>query len=188
LAATALVLAGSGASHRRAGRADIAEQWEKAAATVRANVGGLRSALVDIYPASLHSAGLQVALTDLANTLRGRNITIDVDVDQSAVANLHEDDENLIFRVAQECLRNAAKHSSGQYARVTVRREGQIAVLEVKDDGLGFDAAAVQANPEQGHLGFRLLADLCADGGGKLMVASAPGQGTLWRLELNTSR
>jgi signal transduction histidine kinase len=184
LAATALQLAGKAAAYRRNGQDQAADEWQEAAGTVRANVGGLRSVLVDIYPASLHSAGLSVALSDLANTLRGRTINIDVNVDPSAATGLPEEAENLVFRVAQETMRNSVKHSGGLHVSVTVWRRGNKVVLEVADDGAGFDVSSALDNPEPGHLGLRLLTDLCAEEGATLLVDSGRGRGTRWHLEV----
>jgi signal transduction histidine kinase len=184
LAATALVLAGKAAGHRRAGRNEAADEWQEAASVVRANVGGLRSVLVDIYPDSLHAAGLSVALTDLANSLRGRTICVDVTVSPGDTAGLPDATENLVFRVAQECLRNAVKHSGGRHVEVSVQRRAEDVVLEVVDDGRGFDVNAVRTAPEPGHLGLRLIADLSRDQRAVLQVASIPGCGTRWRLEV----
>jgi signal transduction histidine kinase len=55
----------------------------------------------------------------------------------------------------------------------------------VADDGQGFDAEAALADPEHGHFGLQLLAELAASGGGTLQVASAPGLGTRWRLRMS---
>ena len=184
LAATALIFAGKATRHRRSGPDRAAEEWHEAADVVRANVSGLRSVLVDLYPANLHSAGLAVALSDLANTMHGRDINIEIVIDPAVESELTQPAENLIFRVAQECLRNAVKHSQGHNATVAVKREDGAVVLEVSDDGIGFDAADALSHPTQEHLGLRLLIDLCAQAGASLRVASAPSLGTSWRLHV----
>jgi signal transduction histidine kinase len=56
-------------------------------------------------------------------------------------------------------------------------------VLDVLDDGPGFDAAGLDSPPE-GHFGLRVLADRVRDAGAELFVASAPASGTRWRLEV----
>jgi signal transduction histidine kinase len=86
--------------------------------------------------------------------------------------------------VAQETLRNAAKHATPCTVRVSLLREEEQVVLDVVDDGRGFDPEPVLADPDDGHFGLRLLAELAATGGGTLQVASAPGQGTHWRLRV----
>src|SRR5262249_4421477 len=89
--------------------------------------------------------------------------------------------ERLLFRAAQEALRNAARHSGASAIRATVNAlPAGGARLQVADDGAGFDTAAVP----DGHFGLRLLADLAHDAGGRLDVASAPGRGTTVTLEL----
>ena len=117
-----------------------------------------------------------MALVDLANTLRGRDIDIAVDVDPAVAATLSEAEENVIFRVAQECMRNAAKHSRGSLVTVQVCHTPGSVVLEVGDNGRGFDVAATLDQPEPGHLGLRLLLDLChiaQRGGGTISVRHA---------------
>jgi signal transduction histidine kinase len=57
-------------------------------------------------------------------------------------------------------------------------------VLEVADDGVGFDVAPAAARSREGHLGLRLLADRAAAAGATLTVRTAPGAGTTLRLEV----
>jgi signal transduction histidine kinase len=69
---------------------------------------------------------------------------------------------------------------------VSLHRTGPgTVVLEVADDGRGFDVGAVLADPEPGHLGTQLIADVASVPGALLRVASAPGAGTRWRLDLD---
>jgi hypothetical protein len=65
-----------------------------------------------------------------------------------------------------------------------VRRDAGATVLEVSDDGVGFEPAHVRANPAHGHFGLRVLGDLAREAGADLRVASAPGQGTRWYLRV----
>jgi len=64
--------------------------------------------------------------------------------------------------------------------------DGYDAVLDVSDDGVGFDPATAADRPAQGHVGLRVLADLAADAGGRLAVTSRPGDGTHVHLEVPT--
>ena len=64
---------------------------------------------------------------------------------------------------------------------LTLRAEGDDTVLDVADDGPGFDPAALQNRPA-GHFGTQLMADLVHDAGARLLLATAPGRGTGWRL------
>jgi two-component system, NarL family, sensor kinase len=160
----------------RVGDEDAAAALHGGAARARDSVRALRALLPEIYPPSLHDAGLAAALEDLATTLRARGVPTTVQVE----ASLGEDTERLVFRAAQEALRNAVKHAGASAVRASVREDGGVAVLEVADDGRGFDPAAVP----DGHYGLRLLADLARDAGGRLDVSSAPGRGTVVRMEV----
>jgi signal transduction histidine kinase len=104
---------------------------------------------------------------------------------QDAELGLRPDQERLVYRVAQETLRNAAKHATPCIVRVSLHREGEDVLLDVADDGRGFDPAATLADPEHGHFGLQLLAELAATGGATLQVAAAPGQGTHWQLQVH---
>ena len=97
---------------------------------------------------------------------------------------LRPEQERLVYRIAQETLRNVAKHAAPCTADVLLYRDGQGVVLDVVDDGVGFDVEAWLDAPDEGHLGVRLLGDLAATGGGLLQVASAPNRGTHWRLRI----
>ena len=185
LAATSFVIAGATANAESMGRHGLAEELRGVAGSVRASIRALRTLLVDIYPPSLAQAGLAVALPDLAQTVRAPGLNVVVEPVSDEQLGLHPDQERLVYRVAQETLRNAAKHATPCTVRVSLGREQDQVVLDVVDDGRGFDPEAVLADPDDGHFGLRLLAELAATGGGTLQVASAPGRGTHWRLRVS---
>ncbi len=183
LAATSFVVAGATARARSAGHGPLVEELQTVSASVRTSIRALRSLLVDIYPASLAQSGLVAALTDLAQSVRAPGLEVQVHVDPEELG-LTAAQERLVYRIAQETLRNAAKHAAPCTATLALYRDEDGVVLDVIDDGPGFDAPAQLADPEAGHLGLQLLADLTATGGGRLQVAAAPGRGTHWRLQL----
>jgi signal transduction histidine kinase len=139
---------------------------------------------VDIYPPNLDSAGLAVALEDLAASVRGRGATATVTVDEAATEALTPDQQRLVYRTTQETLRNVAKHAEASHVDVTLTAEPSSVVLTIADDGVGMEDSIVDGATEPGHFGLRLLADLAADHGATLPVATAPGRGTRWRLEI----
>jgi signal transduction histidine kinase len=183
LAATSFTLAGSVEQARRAGAPDLADQLDDAVGTLRRSIGGLRSLLVDIYPPSLASAGLPAALQDLAGPLRSRGIAVDLEVTEEPL-DLDPEHERLVFRITHECLVNVVKHARASSVLVRLARQGDVVVLDVRDDGMGFDPGQVTADPAAGHLGVRVLADLARDAGATLAVQSAPGAGAWWRLTM----
>jgi signal transduction histidine kinase len=184
LAATSFVVAGAAEKAADSGQPELAEMLTAAAGAVRASIQGLRSLLVDIYPPSLTSAGLVPALTDLTEVLAARNIATHLSLAEDAAARLGPAQQQLVFRIARECLRNAARHAGARNVEVRLFRDGHSNVVEIYDDGTGFDPALALDNPEDGHFGLRILTDLAVNAGADLLLATAPGAGCRWRLEV----
>jgi signal transduction histidine kinase len=164
----------------------LAADLDNVAATVRDGIAGLRSLLVDIYPPSLHTAGLASALRDLADAASragGQVPTIQADLDDAAADAVPGPEREAMFRIAQEAVRNAVRH--GRAGQLTLRLAATDGgpVLEVADDGDGFDAAAVAGAGTAGHFGLRLMTEAAMHGGGWLALRSAPGAGTVVRYE-----
>ena len=148
------------------------------ARSLRGSLRSLRSLLVEIHPPDLTAATLPAALDDLCAPVTAAGIEVDVRVgDLGEVA---EQDAALVWRVAQEAVRNTLRHARATTMGVDLRREGDALVLTVEDDGVGFDPASVNATA---HYGLRGLESLVRDRGGELIIRSAPGAGTTTRLE-----
>ncbi len=161
------------------GDEEAAKTLREAAATTRRNIQALRSLIIDIYPANLREEGLSTALHDLAAGTMSHAKT-DVIVDPGL--ELTRTTEALVYRAAQEAVRNAARHSRARTLAVTVTQEGDDVVLNVIDDGCGFDAAGALAKEQANtHLGLRLLAELASAADGRLEVQSFAGEGTRLR-------
>jgi signal transduction histidine kinase len=186
LAATSFTVAGASATASAHGQGALARDLDAAAAAVRASIRSLRTLLVDIYPASLARSGIVAALLDLAQTTRRDDLVVRVDAADEDDLALSTDAQRLVHRIAQECLRNAAKHAGPATVIVSLHRDGPESVtLDVVDDGAGFDVAEVLGAAKEGHLGLHLLADAASVPGALLQVSTAPGRGTHWRLVLD---
>ncbi|MDB4914595.1 MAG: histidine kinase dimerization and phosphoacceptor region [Gemmatimonadetes bacterium] len=81
-----------------------------------------------------------------------------------------------LYRVAQEALRNAARHADARHVKVGLRRVGARAVLEIADDGRGFDVGL--ANERRPGMGLFSMRERIALVNGVLTVTSAAGRGT----------
>jgi signal transduction histidine kinase len=160
---------------------EVAGELEEVSRSLRTSMRSLRSLLVEIYPPDLHVEGLAAALHDLTAPLAAAGVAVDVDV--SGETGSSEDVVALVWRVAQEAVRNVARHADARRMSVTVHREDRALVLEVVDDGRGFDSEA--ARPE-GGFGLRGLQSLASDAGATLEVDSVVGSGTTVRLEVPT--
>lgn len=157
----------------------IDTQLRNSAVSVRHAVRGLRSMLLEIYPAHIAKAGMSAALEDLAAPLRLRGV--DVDVRTPAALELPRDREALVFRTAQEGLRNVVHHSRAATVLLQLAACDEGVELLVEDDGVGFDVEQVLQR-QGGHVGLRVLAELATTARCALTVSSAPGCGTHLRL------
>jgi signal transduction histidine kinase len=143
----------------------------EAAAGTRRTIRELRTLLVDIYPPDLHRTGLEAALRDLVAPLAPRGIEASIGVPPALT--LPPAVETLLYRCAQEALRNVAAHSRARHVDIRIEVDAEFARLTVEDDGRGFDG-----NAEEGHMGLKLVTDLAREAGGRLEVTSSPGDGT----------
>jgi signal transduction histidine kinase len=141
----------------------------------------LRSLLVEIYPPNLYDEGLESVLSDLLARLEPRGIEGTLVV-EAPLERLDLDRTQLMYRVAQEGLRNVMAHAEATKVSVSITSDQSTIKLEVIDDGRGVDGSEVPARP--GHLGLRSLAGLAASLGARLTVWSTPGKGTVLALEV----
>jgi two-component system, NarL family, sensor kinase len=158
---------------------ELASALEQTSRQTRESIRALRTLLVDIYPPRLHSEGLVAALSDVLSAVTAAGIEATLDADPGL--RLPPNVEAVLFRAAQESLRNVLEHAHAKSVRVEVHTSEDQALLEVHDDGRGIDAS--RSNGDE-HFGLRLLEDLARDTGGRLELDSAPGQGTRVRLEI----
>jgi signal transduction histidine kinase len=149
------------------------------ASEARETLREMRSLLVALHPPNLRRVGLEAALSDSAAPLRSDGVDVDLDV----AADIDSDAQALVYRVADEALRNAHQHARAQRVEVRLRDGDRRVRLSVRDDGAGFTADDLAARRSDGHRGLALLEDLAADAGGRLTIDSAPGRGTLVELD-----
>lgn len=162
-------------------RARLSADLERLAPAVRRSLLALRSLLVEIYPPQLQAAGLGAALQDLVAQVKQSGVDVHVSVE--GADGLSDNATALIWRTAQECVRNAQRHAAPSRLDIRVATSGDpaVATLAVADDGVGFDPRASVA-PDS--FGLRGLRDLAAEAGGTLTVKSAAAQGTCVTLEV----
>lgn len=149
---------------------------------VRQGMRSLRSAVMGIYPPTVPQAGLRAALSDLVAPLEVQGILARVEVPPTV--RIRPEVESLLFRCAQEAVRNVASHARASQVAVVVRSMPGGVELRVTDDGVGFTDEERALAGADGHLGLRLLNDLVREAGGSLSIGSEPGQGTSVCLEV----
>jgi signal transduction histidine kinase len=139
-------------------------------------VRDLRTLLVELNPARLQAVGLVEALSDLVSPLQSADVSVEVEVPEAI--RLAFDQEALVFRVAQEAVRNVALHAGARSVRVQVTEADGVARLVVADDGRGFSPEERSRRAGEGHLGLSLTEELVAQAGGSMAIHSLPGEGT----------
>jgi signal transduction histidine kinase len=130
----------------------------------------------DLRPAMLDHVGLVPALGQLAETLAGREGP-DIRVEAARVdgERLPVELETALYRIAQEAMTNAVRHSRARRVTVVLQRRGRRLAMTVADDGEGFDLEMTPHGGRFGLVGMRERAEML---GGTLSVESSPGGGT----------
>jgi signal transduction histidine kinase len=129
-----------------------------------------------VHPRVLDDLGLIPALQKLAREAsRGTGVDVDVDVSPKGVE-VPRHAGSVLYRVAQEAVRNATRHASPRRVDVVLRLLGREAKLEVHDDGAGFDLA--DAERRRPGMGLFTMRERVALVDGEFEVRTAPGNGT----------
>lgn len=140
-----------------------------------------RRALARLAPAVLDEVGLVAAVERACDDLAER---LSVDVRRTLPAArpaLGGAVETAFYRIAQEALTNVARHAGATVVEVTLEVSARQVVLEVRDDGRGFDPEAPRDEASRGLPGMRERVELL---GGELEITSRPGGGTVVRATL----
>jgi signal transduction histidine kinase len=161
--------------------ARAAEQVARVAELSGSALRELRSVIDALRPAELVDDGLVATLAKHVDVL-DRVHTARVRLDAGILPRLPADVEDAVLRIAQEAMHNALRHGGPSMVTVRLSQVGSTLVLEVIDDGTGFDVEA--ASRASRRLGLVSMRDRAAGVGGSFSVRSAPGSGTQVRLEV----
>lgn len=135
----------------------------------------LRTMLHELRPDSLIEADLKTLLTQLGHGMASRSDTICyVDIDNQIPMQLPSNVKIMLYRIAQEALNNVTKHAKAQSVTLSLRPEQDLIVLEIADDGRGFDDLNIPSN----CFGLRHMVERAQDIGAKIDIATQLGAGT----------
>jgi two-component system sensor histidine kinase UhpB len=129
-----------------------------------------------LRPTALDDLGLVAAIGGQVEQLARGEIEAELDT-VGDFSGLGDDAQLVVYRVAQEALSNAARHSDARRVEVKLRRRGDDVELEVADDGRGF-----AFDESEGGLGLAGMRERALLIGGELTIESRPGRGTTVRL------
>ena len=160
---------------------DAAEEILKIEQLAHRTSKEIRHMLFTLRPLILESQGLTAALKAMSDKMRETfNQNVVIDINEQIAQQLDISKQGVIFYIIEEAVTNARKHASAANIWVRLRPVEQgVAVLEIEDDGIGFDVAAMnKAYDKRSSLGMVNLHERAELVNGLLDLQSAPGKGT----------
>lgn len=162
------------------GSIEFEQRAEELRELVTDTLDDVRRLAFDLRPTILDDIGLVAGVERLVETIRAR-LGLSVNVDFGGLDDddrLPRETETVIYRIVQEALTNVSRHAGVEAARVQFSADGGRIVVEVHDDGRGFDPALVA-----GSLGLAGMGERAALVDATIRIESSPGEGTTVRLE-----
>ena len=148
---------------------------------LRRELGDVRTFISQLRPPLLDELGLDGSINDAAETMAALTGT-DVETDlQAADARLGDAQQTVVLRVVQEALQNVRKHAKAKRTMIATRVEDGRWVVEVRDDGVGFDVGTVATRGRR-NFGLQFMRERAELIGAALEVSSRPDAGTVVRL------
>ena len=151
-----------------------ADQLRELSDTAREALQEMRLLIFDLKPLDLQKAELADAIRSRLDTVESR-VGLKADLRVTGEARISEPLKLELYHVAREALNNVLKHACARHVSVVLALSTDEAVLEVDDDGKGFEPCVGRAS---GGLGLAGMAERAHKVGGKLTVQSCPGGGT----------
>ena len=139
----------------------------------------MHALIFELRPESLETEGLVAALTKHVAVLRTRyKLTVEADLGEEPTLSLERKES--LYRIAQEAIHNIVKHAHASIVILRLARLTNEILLEVRDNGRGFDPTG----RFPGHLGLHSIRERVARIDGTLTIESASGQGTSIRVRV----
>jgi two-component system sensor histidine kinase DevS len=169
------------ATQARAESADaVRTRLDGAIESIDAAIRDLRNYIFGLRPGILADRQLDPALHELAREFEERSgIVVVAEVDPLMASHLAPSSTQLV-QIAREALSNVARHAQATTCRLSLVRRNHHAVLEIDDDGKGFDPGEVRAEGQ----GLRNMRERARALGGDVVVQSTPGEGTTIEVRL----
>jgi PAS domain S-box-containing protein len=157
---------------------DAAESMEQVRRLNRGALAQMRTMLLELRGDPIEDVPLQHLLRNLVETAESR-AGVDVSLAMAGESKVPPRLHVTLYRVAQEALNNVVRHAKATHATVDLVAKGDHVSLLVHDDGCGFEPG--EFGPT--HLGLRSMRERAEEIGAELSIVSAPGEGTLVRLD-----
>ncbi len=141
----------------------------------------MREISYDLIPNTLLRKGLLQALKEFADFINQAQ-KLQIHLRAKEPLQMNEQKSIHVYRVIQEIVNNAIKHSQASNLNIALKQEGGTLVLQTSDDGVGFDHYA--ASKGDGGIGLRNLLNRCEIIGGQMFVESEKTKGTKYTFEI----
>ena len=148
--------------------------------TARTGLTEARRALQALRATPLQDLGLALALETAGEEAASRaGATLHTDLPTRLAVNLEPHVEQGLYRIAQEALENIVRHARASVITINVgcTHDGLV-ILEISDDGIGFDTTQLETKTETGHYGLQGMAERVGLSGGTFSVESGLDKGT----------
>jgi signal transduction histidine kinase len=157
----------------------VAEPLDYVLQLAEAGLTEMRALIFELRPEALETEGLVVALRKQADAMRVRyKLNLETVIADEPEVSLEV--KQALLRIAQEALHNTVKHAKATQVKLTLETSTSELMLEIMDDGLGFDPTA----RFDGHLGQRSMRERAESIGARFDLQTAPGAGTRIRVQL----
>jgi signal transduction histidine kinase len=161
----------------------VGTELDKMQGLAKSALGEMRSLIFELRPTAVTELGLIPALRHHVITLE-RQYGLAVDLQVSGEPHLPEPEAQRLFRISQEALNNVVKHAHTDKALLSLRFDNGRVILQVEDQGIGFDLEALTA---EDHIGLASMHERVDAMGGILTIDSHPEQGTRVMVEVNST-
>jgi len=165
-----------------AGKTDIVEEnLDNLTHLTREAISDMRQLLFELCPTILEEGGLENALGAALEVTAARwGLKTELQVEDEI--ELDSTMETELYRIAQEALNNVIKHARATCVEIKLENEDGIYNLSIRDDGNGFDP--ILATQSKGF-GLRNIRDRAREIGGKFLLETSPGQGTVVKVQFH---
>lgn len=156
---------------------------EKALQALTENIQEVRTITNDLLPQSLERLGIVSATQELLEKL-GELKQMEVNFQTNAEERFEGEREKALFRILQELVHNAIKHSNAEQVDVIFHFEEERLLVQYQDDGQGFDRKAYEEKPGRKSFGLKNMESRIAFLKGQINFTTAPGKGVQVKLNL----
>ena len=143
----------------------------------------IRNTIFDLRPMAFDDLGLKPAFEELTKKMNENNAyEMDINIDNVSCEN------NLIlatvFRVVQECFNNIKKHSMADKISFSCKKENELCIIDIKDNGHGFTEEEMLESKNNKHFGISLMEERVHLLGGNISINSKKEKGTHIHIEV----